>query len=75
MHCLYLPDAAFSGGFAHRTKSARSATAFGIGLNWYMTRSVRMKIDDERINFDSGVAGTAVNPNDRASEQLIETQL
>ena len=75
LHRLDLDDNAFSGGYADATKSVSSATAFGLGVNWYLTRQVKLKLDYELTDYEGGGGGTLAAPKDRVSERLIETQL
>ena len=74
VHQLDLDDDAFDGGFADRTKSATKAMAIGAGVNWYMTKQVKLKLDFEQTAFEDG-GGTTTNPTDRPTEHLIQTQL
>ncbi len=53
--------------FADPAASARSATAFGIGLNWYLNDNLRWALDYERTSFDGGAADGA----DRADEDAL----
>jgi len=54
VHALAVGDEAFAQGFADIEKSARRATAWGVDLNWYVTRNVRYVVNLERTKFDGG---------------------
>ena len=47
--------------------SARRAQNYGIGVNWYLTRNVKISADYNRTAFDGGAA----NGQDRNTEQTI----
>ena len=65
------PDG-FSLGYSDITKSSRKATAWGIGLNWYLTRNVKQVVSYERTSFEGGASG-----GDRQAENVVflRTQL
>jgi phosphate-selective porin OprO/OprP len=65
--------AAFSGGFADPDTSARKALAWGVGLNWYLTRNVKQVVSFERTTFTGGAGGGADRPAENAL--FIRTQL
>jgi len=47
------------------SKSAREATSWGVGLNWYLNSNVRFYLDFESTHFDGGSkAPTAVTAED-----------
>ncbi|MGD0059452.1 MAG: porin [Verrucomicrobiia bacterium] len=60
------PDA-FS-HFADPTKSAQEAREWGVGINWYPNRNVKLSLDYEQTVFDGG-AGTTTAPNNRETEE------
>jgi phosphate-selective porin OprO/OprP len=66
-------DLAFSGGFADREASVRKALAWGLGLNWHLTRHVKQQITYERTSFTGGAAGGADRPAENAL--FIRTQM
>ncbi len=63
---LSIDDAAFEGGYAQATRSARSAEAVGGGLNWYLTRNAKLSLDYEQTTFDGGAAD-----GDRPDEKIV----
>lgn len=66
-------DVAFAEGFADRAVSARKAFAWGVGLNWHLSRNVKQQVDYERTSFTGGAAGGADRPAENAL--FIRTQL
>lgn len=67
---LNVDDDAFSGGFADSRKSAESAQSRGVGLNWYLSRNMKVMLDYEQTAFDGGAA-----KGDRPDEQLLLTRV
>jgi phosphate-selective porin OprO/OprP len=77
---LTVDDAAFAGGaasYANPYTSARKATAWGVGLNWYLNRNIRIFLDYDQTFFDGG-ASTGAAPNlvlaDRPTEYFLSTR-
>ena len=56
VHGLSVGDEAFAQGLADIKKSARKATAWGVGLNWYVTRNVKYVVNFEQTQFEGGAA-------------------
>lgn len=56
--------------YADPAKSASHATAWGIGLNWYLNKNVRAYLDYEQTVFDGGTT-----PGDRPDEKAVLTRL
>lgn len=76
-HGLDLDERAFSGGEtspADPTSSVKQAQGLAVGINWYATRQVKLKMDYEHTVF-SGGAGTADSISDREDEHLISVQV
>ena len=67
---LEVGEEAFNAGDAAANTSARDATAFAIGLNWYLNRNIKIQLDYELTEFKGG-AGTATAVSDRNDENLI----
>lgn len=59
-------EQAFLLGFADRSKSARQATAFAVGLNWHLSRHFKLVADYERTSFEGGARG-----GDRPAENAL----
>jgi len=51
---LRVDKEAFSSGYADITKSAKQASAFVLGLNWYMARMVKFVVNYEQTRFQGG---------------------
>lgn len=51
-----IDDQAFGLGFADPATSVGSASAFTIGLNWYMNRALKLQLNYERTTFDRAIA-------------------
>jgi len=56
--------------FANPDQSARSATAYAIGVNWYLNRAVRFLASYERSLFDAAPGAT-----ERTAENVILTRV
>lgn len=71
---LSIDDAAFAGGadsFADPAVSARQASAWGLGINWYLNENLKWVLNYERTSFDGGGAGGA----DRDDEEVFLTRV
>jgi phosphate-selective porin OprO/OprP len=64
----------FQLGFANPTVSAKTATEYALGVNWYLSNNIKWQFDYARTFFDGG-AGTATAPRDRPDESVFESQL
>lgn len=72
-HELTVDDDAFAGGtdsFADPNSSARKASAYGVGLNWYLNENLKWALNYERTSFGGGAAGGA----DRDDEEVFLTR-
>jgi phosphate-selective porin OprO/OprP len=72
-HELEISDEAFAGGsdsFADPLASPRKASAYGIGVNWYLNDNVKWVLNYEKTQFEGG----AVN-GDRPNEEAILTRV
>jgi phosphate-selective porin OprO and OprP len=56
--------------FANPASSVTKAKAWGVGLNWYLARNVKIAVDFEKTTFDGGAASNG----DRPSEKYIATR-
>ncbi|MGB7738297.1 MAG: porin [Steroidobacteraceae bacterium] len=66
-------DDAFVGGtasFADPANAARKATAYGLGLNWYLNDNLKWVLNYDRTSFDGGAPGGA----DREDEDVFLTR-
>ncbi len=73
-HVLDVDDDAFAGGadsFADPAVSARKATAWALGVNWYLNENVKWVLNYEHTSFDGGAAGG----RDREAEQAFLTRV
>jgi len=73
-HELSIDDEAFVGGvdsFADPAVSARKATAWALGVNWYLNENLKWVLNYERTSFDGGAAGGA----DREDEEAFLTRV
>jgi phosphate-selective porin OprO and OprP len=64
----------FTLGFASPNLSAKTATEWALGLNWYLTSTVKWQFDYANTFFNGG-GGTAIDTTDRPNESVFETQL
>jgi phosphate-selective porin OprO/OprP len=58
--------------FADPTKSAQEAHEWGVGLNWYLNRNVKLAMDYEQTVFDGGAGSptaTAYTVKNRETEE------
>lgn len=51
--------------FADAAKSAEKASAWGVGLNWYLNNNVKLVLNYEETDFDGGAAGNKDRPNEK----------
>ncbi len=51
---LDIDDSIFTGGFASLNTAVSEADAWGLGLNWYPNRNVRLSLDYEQTQFERG---------------------
>lgn len=67
-HQLDIDDDAFVGGadsFANPATAASKASAWGVGVNWYLTQNYKWSLDYDVTSFDGGGA-TGDRPDERA---------
>jgi len=62
---MNIDDKAFIGTSTTRLSniatSAKTAKAWGVGVNWYLNNYTRFSLDYENTSFDGGAAGSAAN--------------
>jgi phosphate-selective porin OprO/OprP len=66
-------DDAFVGGsasFADPANSARKATTYGLGLNWYLNENLKWVLNYDHTDFEGGAPGGA----DRTDEDVFLTR-
>lgn len=72
-HELVVDEDAFTGGadsFADPAAAARRASAFGLGVNWYLNQNLKWVLNYERTSFEGGAPGGA----DRDDEEVFLTR-
>lgn len=76
---MSLDDDTFTGKttttrFSDITTSAKSAKAWGIGVNWYLNNYTRFALDYENTSFDGGASGSTVSGTTGAITKLDDRQ-
>lgn len=72
-HELDIDDAAFVGdanSFANPATAASKASAYGVGVNWYLNQNVKWSLNYDVTSFEGG----APNGADRPDEEAIFTR-
>jgi phosphate-selective porin OprO/OprP len=69
---LDIDDAAFP-LFADANVSASEATSYGVGLNWYLNKTIRATVDYFHTDFET--SGAALGGTIKQDEQAIVTRL
>ena len=67
-HELDIDDDAFTGGansFANPASSASKASAWGVGVNWYLTQNYKWSLNYDVTSFEGGAA-TGDRPDEKA---------
>jgi phosphate-selective porin OprO/OprP len=68
-HELDIDDAAFVGGadsFANPDSAASKASAWGVGVNWYLNQNYKWSLNYDVTSFAGGAAGGADRPDEKA---------
>ncbi len=68
-HELDIDDDAFTGGadsFANPATSASKASAWGVGVNWYLNQNYKWSLNYDVTRFDGGAANGADRPDEEA---------
>ncbi len=69
VHQLKIDGDAFAGGgdsFANPDTAARKASAWGVGVNWYLNQSVKVSLNYDQTKFDGGALGGGDRPDEKA---------
>jgi phosphate-selective porin OprO/OprP len=72
-HALDVDSEAFDLGFADPAASAEEASAWAVGVNWYLNRWLKLVLDYERTSFDGG--GPEGGDRDAESAVFVRWQL
>jgi phosphate-selective porin OprO/OprP len=67
-HELHVDEDVFDTGFASILTSASDAKAWGVGVNWYLNRWVKLMLDYDRTSFDGG---GGADGGDRPAESVV----
>jgi phosphate-selective porin OprO and OprP len=68
-HELAIDDAAFVGGtnsFANLDSSASKASAWGVGINWYLNQNYKWSLNYDVTSFEGGAVGGGDRPDEKA---------
>jgi phosphate-selective porin OprO/OprP len=68
-HELDIDDDAFTGGgnsFANPDSSASKASAWGVGINWYLSQNYRWSLNYDVTSFEGGAAAGGDRPGEKA---------
>ena len=68
---LKIDDIAFASNLADINAAAKKANNYGIGLNWYLNRNVKLSTDYNEKKFEGGAAGG----RDRETERALFTRV
>ncbi|HKU12895.1 MAG TPA: porin [Steroidobacteraceae bacterium] len=66
---LDIDDAAFAGGsdsFANLDSAASKASAWGVGVNWYLNQNYKWSLSYDVTSFEGGAPGGADRPDEKA---------
>lgn len=61
--------------FANPTTQISKATSFGVGVNWWLNRNLKSQLSYDHTAFKGGGGGTAADPLDRETEQVVVGRL
>jgi len=62
---LNLDSHAFANGLFNPNHSVKKAQDFGVGVNWYLNRNVKLQLDYNQTHFTSGALGGADRPEEK----------
>jgi phosphate-selective porin OprO and OprP len=70
---LTIDPKAFDDGFANLNTSISGERAWGLGINWYLNRNVKLVLDFEQTKFKRGAVNGA-STDDRKTENLFTSR-
>ena len=62
---LNLDSNAFAHGLVNPDHSVKKAQDFGVGVNWYLNRNVKLQLNYHQTHFNKGVDGGADRPDEK----------
>lgn len=77
LHNLTIDDSAFP-TYADPKKAAKEANGWGVGLNWYLNKNVKVSLDYDQTSFDGGASekkGKTVVVADRPDEKVVFSRI
>jgi phosphate-selective porin OprO/OprP len=61
--------------YADPTTAINKASAWAVGVNWFLNREVKVSLDYEQTSYDGGWTNAAGALLDRPTDRVLETQL
>lgn len=68
---LNLDSNAFTNGLFNPDHSVKKAQDFGVGINWYLNRNVKLQLDYNQTHFTNGAGGGV----DRLEEKILFSRM
>lgn len=59
------------GSFAEANRAAQKARNIGVGVNWYLNKTVKVAVNYEETGFNGGAGTDKANPDDRDDEHVL----
>src|SRR6266542_6267808 len=69
---LEVDPEAFTLGYASATASAQNAHAWGVALNWYLNKNVKLAANYEQTDFDKGAAAGTDHRTEKTFLQRVQ---
>lgn len=60
--------------FANPTTQVSKADSIGAGVNWWLNKNLKWQLSYDHTSFEGGGGGTAADPIDRESENIVVTR-